>query len=533
MVSYRSLNNLVGWIVFLIASAVYILTTEPTTSFWDCGEYIATAYKLQVGHPPGAPFFQILGRIFSLFAFEGPSQVAQMINIMSALSSSFTILFLFWSITMLARKLVNKDGEMTSAKTWTILTAGIIGSLAYTFTDSFWFSAVEGEVYAMSSFFTAVVFWAALRWEQVADQPHADRWLILIAYLVGLSIGVHLLNLLAIPAIALIVFFRKYKKQSIWRILLVFVISLFILAAIMYGIIPETITLFASTELLFVNTFGLPFHSGTIFFSIVLVGILVVGLLFSRRPSKRISKWLYVFSGILGLLFLAESDSAGSLFFRVLIIAFVTGFFILSRKLRALQHSVILSIVFILIGYSSFLMLVIRSNAGTPINENSPKDAISLLSYLNREQYGDWPIFHGQYFNAPVVDQEDGKPVYIRDSSKGKYVIKDEKKGNVPVFDPEYTTVFPRMWNNTDSRYARDYKRWTGIRSDPQNKRVPTFAENLRFFFKYQIRHMYFRYFMWNFAGRQNAIQGHGDILDGNWLSGISFLDEMRLGATG
>ena len=248
MVSYRRLNNLVGWIVFLIASAVYILTTEPTTSFWDCGEYIATAYKLQVGHPPGAPFFQILGRIFSLFAFDGPSQVAQMINIMSALSSSFTILFLFWSITMLARKLVNKGGEMTSSKTWTILTGGIIGALAYTFTDSFWFSAVEGEVYAMSSFFTAVVFWAALKWERVADEPHADRWLILIAYLIGLSIGVHLLNLLAIPAIALIVFFRKYKKHSVWRTVLVFILSLFILAAIMYGIIPMTITLFASTD---------------------------------------------------------------------------------------------------------------------------------------------------------------------------------------------------------------------------------------------------------------------------------------------
>lgn len=530
MVSYRRLNNLVGWIVFLIASAVYILTTEPTTSFWDCGEYIATAYKLQVGHPPGAPFFQILGRIFSLFAFEGPSQVAQMINIMSALSSSFTILFLFWSITMLARKLVNKDGEMTSSKTWTILTAGIIGALAYTFTDSFWFSAVEGEVYAMSSFFTAVVFWAALRWEKAADKPHADRWLILIAYLVGLSIGVHLLNLLAIPAIALIVFFRKYKNHKVWRTLLVFIISLFILAAIMYGIIPETITLFASTELLFVNTFGLPFQSGTIFFSIVLTGILVTGLFFTRKPSKRLSIWLYVFAGLLALLFLAESRSAGSFFFRLIILGIIAGFFFLTKKQRSLQHSIILSIVFILIGYSSFIMLVIRSNAGTPINENSPKDAISLLSYLNREQYGDWPIFHGQYFNAPLIDQKDGKPVYIHDSEKGRYVIKDPREGSIPVFDPEYTTIFPRMWNNTDPRYARDYKRWAGIRNDPENKRVPAFGENLRFFFRYQIGHMYLRYFMWNFAGRQNAIQGHGDILNGNWLSGIRFIDEMRLG---
>ncbi|MBU2650321.1 MAG: DUF2723 domain-containing protein [Bacteroidetes bacterium] len=531
MTSYRRLNNLTGWIIFLIASVVYILTAEPTTSFWDCGEYISTAFKLQVGHPPGAPFFQLLGRFFSLFAFGDNSQVAFMINTMSALSSSFTILFLFWTITMLAKRLVIRGGEeMTKAGMWTILSAGIVGSLAYAFSDSFWFSAVEGEVYAMSSLFTAMVFWAVLRWEQVADEKHADRWLILIAYLMGLSIGVHLLNLLAIPAIGLIIYFRKYRNYKFWRVIFVILVSFLVLAAIMYGIIPETLTLFANTELLFVNGMGLPFHTGTIVLAVVLISLLVIALIYTQRPTRRFKMWVYILGGIMALFFLLESDSAGSFFLRIVILAIVAGFFFLTRKLAALQNTVILSLVFILIGYSSFIMLVIRSNAETPINENSPKDAISLLSYLNREQYGDWPLLKGPYYNAPVIGQEDGKPVYMRDSSKGKYVIKDDRKGTKLVYDPEYITIFPRMWNNTESRYIEDYKRWAGIKGDPDGKRKPTFGENLRYFFDYQLGHMYFRYFMWNFAGRQNEIQGHGDLLHGNWLSGITFLDEMRLG---
>ncbi|MFC2107355.1 protein O-mannosyl-transferase family [Bacteroidota bacterium] len=530
MIKYRKLNNYTGWLVFIIATLVYFLTLEPTTSFWDCGEYIATAYKLQVGHPPGAPFFQILGRFFSLFAFGDVSQVALMINTMSALSSSFTILFLFWTITHLSRKIVVKDKEISSNQSYTILAAGVIGSLAYTFSDSFWFSAVEGEVYAMSSFFTAVVFWAALKWEEVADEKHADRWLILIAYLIGLSIGVHLLNLLAIPAITLIYFFKKYNKHSIRNIIIALLVSFVILAGIMFGIIPETISLFANTEMIFVNTFGLPFNTGTIFFFLLIVSLLVLAIRHTSKPSKKLNTIVIILGALLALFFILESDGAGSFFFRIIIAAAIAAFFYFSRKRKAVQQSVILGIVFILIGYSSFVMLVIRSNANTPINENSPKDAISLLSYLNREQYGTWPILSGQYYNAPVVEREDGNPTYIKDYAKKKYVISNKKKGEVPVFDKKYTTFFPRMWDNSEPRYAQQYKKWAGIKSDPDNKAIPKFGENLRFFWNYQVKHMYWRYLMWNFVGRQNDIQGHGDLVNGNWLSGIKFIDEWRLG---
>ncbi|MEA3478020.1 MAG: DUF2723 domain-containing protein, partial [Bacteroidota bacterium] len=318
---YNKLNNLTGWTIFLIASLVYIITSEPTASFWDCGEYIATAYKLQVGHPPGAPLFQIIGRFFALFAFGDNLLVARMINTMSALSGSFTILFLFWSITMLAKKLVGGSKEITKEQTILILGSGAVGALALTFTDSFWFSAVEGEVYAMSSFFTAIVFWAILKWEQVADKPHADRWIILIAYLIGLSIGVHLLNLLAIPAITFVYFYKKYPTVTFKGIVITMGISLVLLSVVMYGIIPQTVGLFAATELLFVNTFGLPFHTGTIIFAIVLIALIVLGLKYTSLPDKRILMAIYGLAGILALLFLSESSSFGSFLLRVIFIA--------------------------------------------------------------------------------------------------------------------------------------------------------------------------------------------------------------------
>ncbi len=364
MSSYQKNNIILGWIVFSIASLVYILTAEPTASFWDCGEYIATAYKLQVGHPPGAPLFQMLGRFFSLFAFGDVSKVAYMINMMSALSSSFTILFLFWSLTMLAKKIALRAGELTEAKRLAIFGSALVGSLAYTFSDSFWFSAVEGEVYAMSSFFTALVFWAILKWDEKADEPHSFRWLIFIAYMIGLSIGVHLLNLLAIPAIAFVYYFRKNKITTRKGLIITFIVSLVLLALIMNGIIPWVVKFAGFFELFFVNTIGLPFNSGTIFYFLLLIGSIYAGIRYTRKKQKP------------------------------LLNALIWGF------------------TFILIGYSSFFLLVIRSNANTPINENSPKDAISLLAYLNREQYGDWPKLHGQYYNAPVVDRKDGNPVY-------------------------------------------------------------------------------------------------------------------------
>lgn len=490
--NFRRLNDLAGWVVFAIATTVYFLTIEPTASWWDCGEYISTAYKLQVGHPPGAPLFQMLGRFFSLFAFGDVSKVALMINVMSAISSSLTILFLFWTITLLARKfMMQAENAENKTQQYLVIAAGAVGALAYTFTDSFWFSAVEGEVYAMSSFFTAVTFWAILRWEQVANEPHNYRWLLLIAYLIGLSIGVHMLNLLAIPAIVYVFYFKKYPT-NVKGFVLAGIISLVILGFIMSFIIPQVVNLASKFELLFVNTLGMPFNTGTVVYFILLTAALVGGLRFTHRRGMVV--W----------------------------------------------NTAILAFVFILIGYSSFFMIVIRSNANTPINENEPKDAITLLAYLNREQYGDWPLLHGQYYNAPIVDYKDGSPVYVKDPNMGKYVITDYRRGTKPVYDSRFTTLFPRMWSNQKQSHISMYKQYGGSKGVPIRVTKgdgstevlyrPSFGENLRFFFSYQLSHMYFRYFMWNFVGRQNDIESQGEIDSGNWISGINFIDSMRLG---
>lgn len=482
MTNYRKINNITGWIVFVIATIVYMLTIEPTASWWDCGEYIATAFKLQVGHPPGAPLFQILGRFFTLFAFGDVSKVAITINIMSGLCSSFTILFLFWTISMFAKKIALQSGEMTEGKMITVLGSAVVGSLAYTFSDSFWFSAAEAEVYAMSSFFTAIVFWAILKWEENADKKTSNRWLLLIAYLMGLSIGVHLLNLLAIPAIAFVFYYRKYKTSR-KGFILTGIVSLLILASMMYLIIPGIVGLSSSFEIFFVNSIGLPFNSGTVIYFLFIVGLIVWGLKYTAAKRKHV------------------------------------------------LNTVILAFVFILIGYSSFFMLVIRSNAKTPIDENSPKDAISLLSYLNREQYGSWPIFHGAYYNAPRTGYEEGKNVYIKDFKKGKYVVA-EVKSDI-IYDSRFTTVFPRMWSNREASHISKYKEYIkgeSITVDGKEIVKPTFGDNLRYFFSYQLGHMYVRYFMWNFVGRQNDIESQGSPKKGNWLSGIKFIDNSRLG---
>jgi hypothetical protein len=492
MGNYNKLNNYLGWIVFAIASIVYLITAEPTASFWDCGEYIATAYKLQVGHPPGAPFFQLIGRFFTLFAFGNESHVAYMVNMMSALSSSFTILFLFWTLTMLAKKLSMQSGEMTEAKMFAVFGSALVGSLAYTFSDSFWFSSVEGEVYAMSSFFTALVFWAILKWDEASDNKHAFRWLIFIAYMMGLSIGVHLLNLLAIPAIAFVYYFKKHDSVTYRGMILTFIISILILGFVMNGIIPWIVKLAGYFELFFVNTVGLPFNTGTfVYFTVIITGI-YFGLRYTRK------------------------------------------------NLKVVLNTILWGLTFILIGYSSFFLLIIRSNANPPIDENSPEDAISMLSYLNREQYGDWPVLHGQYFNAPIVDRKDGKPVYRKNKVSGKYEIIDARKGTIPVYSEEFTTLFPRMWNDTEQRYIKDYKTWSKMKGIPvtvtdeygESKTLdkPTFGENLRYFFRYQVIHMYFRYFMWNFSGRQDDIQGVADKKNGNWITGLRFVDNARLG---
>lgn len=492
MVQYRKLNNIIGWAVFAIATAVYFLTIEPTVSWWDPGEHIATAYKLQIGHPPGAPTFQLIGRLFALFAFGNTAKVALLINSMLSLSSSFTILFLFWTITMLARKIIVKNGEMTKGNMWAIFAAGFVGSMAFTFSDSFWFSAVEANVFGMSYLCTAIVFWAILKWDEVADEKHHYRWLIFIAFMIGLSIGVHLLNLLTIPALTLVFYFRKYTTTR-RGIVIALIISFVITGFIMYFLIPWIPKLAGIFELLFVNTFGLPFNSGTIIYFVLLFGLITWGLIFTRRNGKPI------------------------------------------------LNTILLSLVFILIGYSSFVGLVIRANAGTPINENAPKEAISLVSFLNREQYGTWPFLYGAYYTAPMTDMEDGSPVYKRDDKSGKYIIIDDRKGTIPVYDSRFTTLFPRMWSTNRKGAGDFYKEYGGpgvpvavTAPDGTQQTIykPTFLENLKFFFSYQVKWMYFRYLMWNFSGRQNDNQGTGpnDIKNGNWITGIPFIDKMWYG---
>ncbi|PID89638.1 MAG: hypothetical protein CSA05_00130 [Bacteroidia bacterium] len=474
---YNQYNTILGWATFVIAALVYTLTMEPTASFWDCGEFITTSYKLEVGHPPGAPFFMILGRIFSLFAFGDVSKVAMMINLLSALASAFTILFLFWSLTHIARKIVVKNEKISLTNTILIFGSAFVGALAYTFSDTFWFSAVEGEVYALSSLFTAVVFWAILKWENEADSQHANRWLILIAYLIGLSIGVHLLNLLAIPAIVFVYYFKKHKTD-VKGIVYASLISIALLGGIMYGIIPGVIKIAAKFEYLFVNGFGMPFHSGAIFYAFLLSTVIVGGLYYTHKKKK------------------------------------------------VLANTILLAFTVILIGYSSFTMIVIRSFANPPMDQNSPENVFTLLSYLNREQYGDRPLIYGQYFNAPIRGYEEGDPIYAQ--KNGKYEAIDKKI--IRKYDRAFQSIFPRIYSDQKegANHVQGYKDWIGLSTTPKTK--PSFGQNLKFFFKYQVGWMYLRYFMWNFAGRQNDIQGHGEVLHGNWISGIPFIDNLRLG---
>lgn len=488
MKKYNQFNIIFGWLSFLIAAVVYLLTIEPTVSFWDCGEFITTSYKFEVGHPPGAPFFMIIGRIFTLFG--GPGDAAKLINSLSGLASAFTIMFLFWTITHLAKKLVVKANEISLSQTIAIIASGFVGALAYTFSDTFWFSAVEGEVYATSSLMTAIVFWAILKWENVADEPYANRWLILIAYIIGLSIGVHLLNLLAIPAIVFVYYFRKHEvtRNGVLKALLV---SLVLLGVIMYGIIPGVVTIGSWFELLFVNSIGLPFHSGIVFYLIALMAAIAYGIWYTAK--KKIVVW----------------------------------------------NTILLGLTVILIGYSSFTLIIIRSAAQPPMDQNSPNNAFSLLSYLNREQYGDNPLIYGHFYDSPLNPQErysQGKAIYAQ--IDGKYVVTDHKVS--PNYDDKFNMLFPRMWSSMNPSHADHYKQWgkiKGKRVQFRNERgemetiiKPTFTENIRFFINYQVNHMYLRYFMWNFVGRQNDIQSHGSVLNGNWLSGINVLDKIRLG---
>lgn len=562
MAKYQKLNNLFGWIAFLVAAFVYISTAEPTASFWDCGEYIATAFKLQVGHPPGAPLFQLLGRFFTLLAFGDVTKAAYMVNVMSALCSAFTILFLFWTITAFARKMADKSGELTNGKMFAILGSGLVGALAYTFSDSFWFSAVEGEVYAMSSFFTAMVFWAILKWERIADEPKSDRWIIFIAYLMGLSIGVHLLNLLAIPAIVFIYYFKKYPFTR-KGFVITGVLSILLLGGVQGGIIPGIVSLAANFELFFANSLGLFFNSGILFYALMVIFITLGGIAYSLKPSQRMYNMLMGAGIAFFLLTLITSPGFSTTVVRFIIGSIFLGLFYYLRNKYQVLNTILLCFTMLLIGYSSFALLVIRSQANTPMDENNPENPINLLSYLNREQYGDWPILYGQYYNAPLDPQQpykDGNPVYVKEEIKdntsikngvdgspaytknkqtGKYVISDDRKSSIPNYDPRFCTMFPRMWS-TQSNHEGAYKRWGDIkgerisitngRGEKETLIKPTFGENITYFLRYQINHMYLRYFMWNFAGKQNDVQGHGNSTDGNWITGISIFDNWRLG---
>lgn len=487
---FRQLNIICGLTVFVISALVYILTLEPTASFWDCGEYIACAWGLESGHPPGAPFFLILGRAFGLLSFGNTENVAWMINLMSGLASAATVMFLFWTITHFAKKIVIRRNQgFSQGRMALVMLAGMCGSLMYAFSDSFWFSAVEGEVYALSSLFTAIVFWAMLKWEEQADDVRSDRWIVLIAALIGMSIGVHLLNLLTIPALVFIWYFRKHRPTwaGIGKMLLLAVVML---GGIQDVLIPGIVKLAGKSELYFVNSLGMSFNSGIIAFFIFLVGLIAFGIWYSVKEKIR---WL---------------------------------------------NTAVLSFMVLLLGYSSFLVIVIRANAGTPINENNPSDPVSLLSYLNREQYGDWPLLYGPQYNTPYDSEEqwvDGNPVYVKDEKSGKYIISDARKNSEPNYDSRGCVLFPRMYS---SGHASAYTNWVNIKGNPVPftdaegsttvVNIPTFSENMRFFVSYQMGWMYLRYFMWNFVGKQNDFAGYGGDAEGNWRSGISFIDDFR-----
>jgi len=461
--NFQKTNNITGWMAFAVALITYWLTFEETASYWDCGEFIAVAYKLEVSHPPGAPLFMLLGRMFSFLAFGNVINVAYWINFMSVLAGAFTILFLFWSITLFGKKIMNvvKDADLTEGQVWTLMGAGLVGSLAYTFSESFWFSAVEAEVYSMSSFFTAFVVWGVLKWDVIEDDSAANRWLIFVAYVVGLSIGIHLLNLVTIPALGLVFYFKKYKPTT-WGVIAALGIGGFLVLFINDLIVPGLPTLAAAFEIFFVNNIGLPFGSGALLFCLLLIGGLVYGIRYTHKNDK------------------------------------------------PLLNTFLLSTAFILIGYGSYATIVIRSNAETPINENAPKDIMSFVRYLKREQYGSRPLLFGPYFTAKVIDYKEGAAVYTK--GKDKYEITDHKFEY--VYEPGQQTLLPRMWN---PEYKQSYKDIAGLKEGEK----PKWSQNISYMLTHQIGHMYMRYFMWNFAGRESDIQG------ADWLSPLDAFEKV------
>ena len=574
MKQYKLVDNIFGWVAFLIAAFVYCSTIEPTASFWDCPEFITTAYKQEIGHPPGAPFFMLLGNFFTHFASD-TTQIAKMVNTMSALLSAVCIMFLFWTITHLARKLIIGDWkEMTTAKMIGIEASGMVGALIYTFSDTFWFSAVEGEVYAFSSAFTAVVFWLILKWEDHADEPHSDRWLVLIAYMTGLSIGVHLLNLLCIPAIVLVYYYKKVPHANLKGSLLALFVSFLVVVAVLYGVVPGIITVGGWFELFFVNTLGCPFNTGEIVYIICLVASVIWGIYetfnATDKNEKRQNIAFVLGFGMLGIPFYGYGWSAAITGFVVLIaLWFVLGYKrkkevvvkndettgLTKTKVQLLplisarvKNTALLCMLMLMIGYSSYALIVIRSAANPPMDQNSPEDIFTLGSYLSRDQYGDRPLFYGQAYTSQVALQVDGdmcKPVMTEGApvyQRKEKASKDEKDSYFVVshknkYKYAQNMLFPRMY---DAAHAQAYEDWMGGVNGTEvpydrcgesiSVKMPSQWDNIRFFLSYQCNFMYWRYFMWNFAGRQNDIQGNGEPEHGNWITGIPFVDNAMLG---
>ena len=554
MKQFRLIDNALGWLAFFIAAFVYCSTIEPTASFWDCPEFITTGYKLEIGHPPGAPFFMLTANLFSQFTSD-PTQVARMVNTMSALLSATCILFLFWTITHLTRRLlISNWDEMTMPKMVAIEASGLVGALIYTFSDTFWFSAVEGEVYAYSSAFTAVVFWLILKWEDHADEPHSDRWLILIMYMTGLSIGVHLLNLLCVPAIVLVYYYRRFPDANLKGSLIALAVSVVILAAVLYGVVPGIITVGGWFELFFVNTLGMPFNTGEIIYIFLLVGCVIWAVYETQTQKHSLKVQNIAFLASIGMLGIPFYGWGWSAFFIGVVVLAALWFLLKYTKnnqpliTARIKNTMLLCMLMLMIGYSSYALIVIRSSANPPMDQNSPEDIFTLGDYLGREQYGQRPLFYGQAYTSQVALEQEGnycKPVM----TNGKPVYQRKEKASADEKDSYFVVrtkdeykyaqnmLFPRMY---DAGHAAAYESWMGGVDGSQVPydrcgeqmmvKVPSQLENIRFFLSYQCNFMYWRYFMWNFAGRQNDIQGNGELEHGNWLTGFSFIDNARLG---
>ncbi len=552
MKQYKLVNNILGWLTFAIAAFTYCSTVEPTASFWDCPEFITTAFKLEVGHPPGAPFFMLTANFFTQFT-DDPTKVALCVNIMSALLSAMCILFLFWTITHLARKLICSDGVVSSwTQIVTIMGCGLTGALAYTWSDTFWFSAVEGEVYAYSSMFTALVFWLILKWEDHADEPHSDRWLVLIFYLTGLSIGVHLLNLLCLPAIALVYYYKRNPKANAKGSLVALAISMLLVAAVLYGVVPGIVKVGGWFELFFVNTLGMSFNTGMVIYIVLLIAVVLSAIWSTTRNNHTQTVVLYILSvALLGIPFMGHGAACVALGIVVIaILAFLLNYknkegnYVVRKRF---MNSSLLCMLMLMIGYSSYAIIVIRSTENPPMDQNSPEDIFTLGSYMSREQYGSYPLFKGEAFNsqqqawsANAISYE--KRMRTQRKEKASTTDPDEYEDIEETTGVNYpsglTMLFPRIWS---AAHTAQYNQWLGdITMRPVTFKtqdgyevqgeMPSQKDNLRFFFSYQVNFMYWRYFMWNFAGRQNDIQSQGELEHGNWITGIPFIDNAMYG---